>query len=141
MDGSEAAYLAAILGALGCAPLLVLRPRAALVASLAVVGAAEGLLTASLVPGEDLGLLVASPARVAAVVAGALLLVVAAGFLARFPTAVPVAVLAAAPFRVPVTLGDQEAFLLVPLYAVLAASALALAWRALGSADLPALPV
>ena len=140
MDESDAAYLAAILGALGCATLLVLRHRAALVASLAVVGAAEGLLTASLVPSEDLRLLVASPARIAAVVAGALLLLAAAGLLARFPAAVPVAVLVVAPFRVPVTLGDQEAFLLVPLYAVLAAAALALAWRGLGSADLPALP-
>ena len=140
MDGSDAAYLAAILGALGCATLLVLRHRAALVASLAVVGSAEGLLAASLVPAEDLRPLVASPARIAAVVTGALLLLAAAALLARFPAVVPVAVLAVAPFRVPVTLGDQEAFLLVPLYAVLAASGLALAWRALGTDDLPALP-
>jgi len=141
MDGSDAAYLAAILGAIGCATLLVLRHRAALVASLAVVGAAEGLLAASLVPAEDLRALVASPVRVAAVVAGALLVLAAAGLLARFPAVVPVAVLAVAPFRVPVTLGDQEAFLLVPLYAVLAASGLALAWRAVGTAELPALPL
>lgn len=140
MDGTDAAYLAAILGALGCVTLLVLRHRAALVASLAVVGAAEGLLTVSLVPREDLDLLVASPARIVAVVVGALLLLAAARLLARYPAVAPVAVLAAAPFRVPVTLGDQEAFLLLPLYAVLAASALALAWRALGAADLPALP-
>jgi hypothetical protein len=140
MDGSDAAYLAAILGALGCATLLVFRHRPALVASLAVVGAAEGLLAASVVPADDLRALVGSPLRVAAVVAGAFFVLAAAGLLARFPAVVPVAVLAAAPFRVPVTLGDQEAFLLVPLYAVLAAAALALAWRALGAADLPALP-
>ena len=35
---------------------------------------------------------------------------------ARYPAVVPVAMLAAAPFRVPVQLGAEAAFLLLPLY-------------------------
>ena len=49
----------------------------------------------------------------------------------RFPAALPVALLAAAPIRVSVELGNSEAFLLVPLYAVLGAGGLALAFRVL----------
>src|SRR5262249_18373101 len=51
--------------------------------------------------------------------------------LARNPAAVPVALLVVAPFRVPVQVGSDEAFLLLPLYLVIAACALALAWRIL----------
>ncbi len=40
------------------------------------------------------------------------------------------ALLAAAPFRIPVDLGSQHAFLLVPLYVVLAGAAVALLYRA-----------
>ena len=58
----------------------------------------------------------------------------------RYPAIVPVAVVLAAPFRVPVTLGDQKAFLLLPLYAVLAAAALALIVRAGRSIDLRGIP-
>ena len=44
---------------------------------------------------------------------------------------VPVALLAVAPFRVPVQLGSEEAFLLLPLYLAIAAAVLALAYRIL----------
>ena len=47
----------------------------------------------------------------------------------RMPAAVPVALLAVAPVRIPVKLAGDEAFLLLPLYLVLAAAALALAIR------------
>ena len=54
--------------------------------------------------------------------------------LARYPAVVPVALLAAAPFRISVSIGAQTAYLLVPLYVVLAAAMLAFAcarpaWR------------
>ena len=49
--------------------------------------------------------------------------------LARRPAVVPVALLAVAPFRIPIQLGKQDAFLLLPLYLVLAASVLAVAYR------------
>jgi len=48
--------------------------------------------------------------------------------------------LAAAPFRLPVGLGDQDAFLLLPLYVVLAATAVALAYRMLRGEHPPAPP-
>ena len=47
----------------------------------------------------------------------------------RRPAVVPVALLAVAPFRIPIQLGKQDAFLLLPLYLVLAASVLAVAYR------------
>ena len=49
----------------------------------------------------------------------------------RFPATLPVALVAVAPIRIPITLGNDEAFLLLPLYAVLAAGGLALAYRTL----------
>ena len=75
----------------------------------------------------------------ALVVAGVLAVVGAALFV-RFPLVVPVALAVAAPFRVPVTLGGQEAFLLVPLYGVLAAAGLAFVYRLLRGEEAVALP-
>ncbi|MDQ3867827.1 MAG: O-antigen ligase family protein, partial [Actinomycetota bacterium] len=46
-----------------------------------------------------------------------------------FPSVVPVFLLAAAPFRISIRVGEESAFLLVPLYAVLAAAAAALVVR------------
>ena len=54
--------------------------------------------------------------------------------LVRWPTLTPIALLAAAPFRIPVDLGSQHAFLLLPLYGVLAAAVLAFCWQAVTSA-------
>jgi len=47
----------------------------------------------------------------------------------RRPALMPIALLLAAPFRIPVNLGSQHAFLLLPFYGVLAAAALAFCWR------------
>ena len=49
----------------------------------------------------------------------------------RRPIALPLLAVAALPFRVPVSIGDSAANLLLPLYAVIAAGTLAYAWRAL----------
>ena len=54
--------------------------------------------------------------------------------LARYPAVIPVALLAVAPFRLPVRLGEEEAFLLLPLYLVLAATVLALGSASSGRA-------
>ena len=94
-----------------------------------LLGVAIGGLALSLVGGDDLRLLVTEPAGAALLGGGALLALVGAAALVRYPTATPVALLAAAPFRVPVELGSEEAFLLLPLYLVIAASVLALAYR------------
>ena len=66
---------------------------------------------------------------IALVGVGTVAVVLGAVPLVRYPAIVPVALLAVAPFRIPVELGDEEAFLLLPLYLVLAASVLALAYR------------
>ena len=60
---------------------------------------------------------------------GAAAAILGAVLLVRYPAAVPVVLLAAAPFRIPVRLGQEDAFLLLPLYLVVAAAALALAYR------------
>ena len=58
----------------------------------------------------------------------------------RYPAIVPVAALVAVPFRVPVEIGSQEAFLLLPLYAVLAGATLAFAYVVLSGARLVQIP-
>ncbi len=72
-----------------------------------------------------------SPALLAAVVAGGLLLlVVGAAAFRRWPLAVPVAVALVLPFRLPLDLGDGSPVnLLLPLYAVTGAAALAWVWE------------
>jgi hypothetical protein len=47
----------------------------------------------------------------------------------RRPVLLPLAVIAAIPFRVPIHAGGQEANLLIPLYLVIAGGVLATAWR------------
>ena len=54
---------------------------------------------------------------------------------------VPVALLLAAPFRLPVDLGSQHAFLLIPFYAVLAAACLALARARRSAGARPRVPL
>jgi hypothetical protein len=130
------AQLAAVLGAAGAA--LVLLPwsrRAPLAAGLGLLAAAEALLGYVLVPSRDLHRL-SSPVAGLAVLVGAGAVVALHVLFVRRPVLVPFAVLAAAPIRVPVDLGDQRAFLLIPLYVVLAATALALL-RALARGPVP----
>jgi O-antigen ligase len=68
---------------------------------------------------------------VAAAAAGLLVAVAGAWLLLRYPWALAFATLACIPIRVPVDVGDEEANLLLPLYAVLGAYALALGWQIL----------
>jgi hypothetical protein len=140
MNHGTAAQAAALVGGCGCGILLLLRGRRAFFLGLAVIVVAEALLGWSLVPADDLHRLVASPVRVAALVVGLGLLVALGAGLSRYPTVLPVLALAAAPFRVPIHLGNQDAFLLVPLYVVIAAAAVALALRAVRGDDLVELP-
>jgi O-antigen ligase len=55
--------------------------------------------------------------------------------LLRWPWALAFATLACIPVRIPVDVGDEDANLLVPLYLVVAAAALALGWRLLRGDD------
>jgi O-antigen ligase len=129
MPHGDLAQLAAILGAAGSILVLLLRDRLPLLGGFAVLAAAEAMLAIALIPASDLERL-ERPLALAGVVACALAVVVLAGALVRWPAFTPVALLLAAPFRIPVDLGSQHAFLLVPLYGVLAAATLAFCWRA-----------
>src|SRR5690349_22791606 len=102
MDHRGLAELAAVVGALGAVVVLVPRGRVAPLAGLGVLAASEALLAYALVPAHDLHRLVHPPVRVGALVVGAAVLVAFGLVLARFPAFVPVVLLAAAPFRVPV---------------------------------------
>jgi O-antigen ligase len=128
MPHEDLAQVAALLGGAGSVLVLLLRHRFPLLAGFAVLAAAEALLAVALIPGSDLERL-QRPLVLAGVIAGALAVVVLAGVLVRWPAFTPVALLLAAPFRIPIDLGSQHAFLLVPLYAVLASATLAFCWR------------
>lgn len=129
MEHTDAAQVAALLGALGAALVLLSRGRALPLAGFALLGLATAGLGRSLVGDDDIRLLFTDPAGLVLVGVGALTAVLLAIPLVGYPAVVPVALLAVAPFRIPITLGDEEAFLLLPLYLVLAASVLALSYR------------
>jgi O-Antigen ligase len=111
--------------------MLLSRSRAQLLAGLALTTLAEGGLAAALIPGHDLKLLVSPPLHLAALVCALLVVSAGAAAFVRYPVVVPIALLAAAPFRISVSIGSQKAYLLLPLYAVLASAMLALVVRAL----------
>jgi outer membrane protein assembly factor BamB len=131
VEHADAAQFAALVGALGAVLVLLPRGRVAPLAGFALLGLATVLIGWSLVGDDDVRLLITDPAGIGLLVVGALVAGVLAVPLARYPAVVPVALVAAAPFRVPVQLGDQDAFLLLPLYLVLASAILAFAYRAI----------
>jgi len=140
MERVELAEAAAVVGALGAPALLLARARLHFLAGLALLAAAELGLAFALVP-DQLELIVRSPARLAGAAAGLAAIGGLAALFGRFPAAIPVALLAAAPIRVQVGLGGEEAFLLLPLYGVLAAGALGLAFRLVRGAELRPMPL
>jgi hypothetical protein len=140
VEHSDAAQVAALTGAAGAVLVLLGRGRILPLLGLALLGLATGLLGRSLVGDDDIELLLTRPAGIALIAAGVAAAVLVAVPLARYPAVAPVALLAVAPFRIPVELGDEEAFLLLPLYLVLAASVLALAARTLRGVVPPSVP-
>lgn len=140
MEHADVASGAAIVGAAGVALVLLARGRGTLASGIVLLAAGMGGLAYALVPASDLRALLDSPARIALVAVIGVALLALAGLLARWPALVPACALAAAPFRVPVAIGDQDAFLLVPLYAILAAAVLAFLLRLLRGAKTQALP-
>jgi O-antigen ligase len=151
VEHAETAQLAAVVGALGSAVVLLARGRRAVLAGLGLLAAAEVGLALSLSTGDGLGDLL-SPAGAAVTAVGLTALGCAAVLLAQRPALVPLAVLAAAPFRPPLEYDASSPVLLavaedgrlgrlLPLYFVLAASVLALAWRALRGNETRALPL
>jgi O-Antigen ligase len=141
MTHETLAEIAALAGAVGTA-LVVLGPprRLQLAAGFCLLVAAEAMLSVALLPRDDLERL-ASAAGIAALVVGALAAAAGGWAFVRWPSTVPVALLLAAPFRIPVELGSQDAFLLLPLYVVLAAASLALLYRAFRAEALATIPL
>src|SRR5215831_14018146 len=125
MAHGDLAQTAALVGAAGTALVLVPRGRLPLAAGFALLVAAEAGLGAALVPRSDFARL-SSPLPIAGLLLAGLAILGFAAGLTRFAAAVPVVLAIAAPFRLPVDLGSSHAFLLLPLYAVLAAACIAL---------------
>ena len=120
------ATLAQAGGVVGCSGLAVLlgaSHRALRIAGLAAWVLGGFLLLAYLLPEGDRGLLVAGGA------AGLGTAAALAVLFHRWPWLVALGALACIPARFPVAVGDTEANLLVPLYAVVAGAALALAYE------------
>jgi O-antigen ligase len=129
MERVELAEAAAVVAAVGAPVILLARSRLQVLAGLALLLIAELGLGLALIP-DKLELIVRSPLRLAAGIAGLAVVAGLGAVFVRFPGALPVALLAAVPIRIPITLGGEEGFLLLPLYVVLGAGGVALAYRA-----------
>jgi len=140
MPHGDLAQLSAAFGGLGAAAMLLSRSRAQVLAGLGLTALAEGGLAEALIPGSDLKLLVSPLLHLAALACGLLVVSAGAAAFVRYPVVVPIALLAAAPFRISVSIGSQKAYLLLPLYAVLAAAMIALVVRALRTSEARHLP-
>jgi O-antigen ligase len=130
VDPSPGIDLAAVTGGVGAALVALAWNRIVLLAGLAVFAGsvvALGLLVLSDTERDTLADFAGRPELVLPALVG--LAATAVAFV-RWPGAVPVALLAAAPFRVPVGVGDERVYLLLPLYGVLAAAIGALGYRA-----------
>src|SRR6187401_2782450 len=151
MDHADTAQLAAVLGALGAALVLLGRARSLLLAGFAMPGVAEAGLVWSL-SGDGGTSLTPSPLKLAAGGVALLLLLAGVAAFVRWPVAITPLVLAAAPFRLPLDFDPQARFFfsvgdsgelgrLLPLYGVLAAACLATIVRVVRDRDVPALPL
>ena len=139
MAHGNLAQSAALVGAVGSLLVLLGREKWALTGGFLALLLAEAGLLAALVPRHDLDRL-NTPLHLFGVGGGLVIVLVGAyGFL-RYPEVVPVALLLVAPFRLPVNLGGQQAFLLVPLYVVVASASLALVVRSF-KGSVPGLPL
>jgi hypothetical protein len=126
---SEVARAAGAIGGLSLALLLVAPRRNLRLGGLAGWAIACGLLTIYLAPHGHHRVLAAA-AIVGLICAGA-----GAWAVVRVPWLLAVATLACVPARIPVHVGSTQANLLLPLYAVVAVAALALAWELYGDDD------
>jgi hypothetical protein len=151
VDHPDLANIACLIAAAGVVALLAGRGRTPVVGGLALIAlGGAGLIQSA----SGIGRLeaLASAPGVAVAVLGLAALLGAAALLVRHPAWLPLAILVAAPLRPPLTLGDGGGFpiqlaengelgRLLLLYFVLAAGALALAWRAFAAREQGTLPV
>jgi len=140
MEHTTLAEIAAVAGAAGAALVLLVPRRAGFLAGVALLAAGEALLAVALAE-DTLRLLLDEPSGWVLVAVGVAGVAVLGHVFHRNPAVVPVALLAAAPFRIPVEVANEKAFLLLPLYAVLAAAGLAAVVGALRVHRLPTIPL
>ena len=132
--GAQAAALTA--ASIGAAAVLVLRDsRARAVAMVASLLLAVGAVAALKRHAISDGISGHGALALAAAVAGLVGLGVLSEVMRRRPEAFALLAFVALPFRVPVTIGTESANLLLPLYGVIAAGALAFALRRLRSSE------
>jgi outer membrane protein assembly factor BamB len=141
VEHADAAQFAALVGALGAALVLLPRGRAAPLVGFVLLGLATAGIGWSLVGDSDVKLLFTDPAGLALVGVGTVAAIALAVPLVRYPEVVAVAFAVVAPFRIPVGLGDQDAFLLLPLYLVLASAVVALGYRVVRGSRPPSPPL
>ena len=141
MDEAGLAELAGIVGAGGASLAILAGRRSTLLGGFALLALAETLLAVSM-SGTDALDKFLTTAVLAAAVAGAILVAAAAAIFVRFPLLTIPALVMAAPFRLPLDFDRDHRFFfavaeggklgrLIPLYAVLTASAAAFLYRAL----------
>ncbi len=141
----------ALAGALGAAVLILASSRMALGAGLALVIAAITVLAIDGGQLDPIGGVLDSVPGFAALAGALLVLALVAALLVRWPVAIVPALLAVAPIRPPLATDPDSPLLLdfagtgglgrlYPLYGVLAASVLALAWRTVRGAPLQPIP-
>jgi O-antigen ligase len=112
-----------LLGTAGLAVLIVAPRRELRLAGLVAWGVGLTLIALDLAPDV-------SPALLgAAGLAGLVVAIGGAALLLRWPYLLPFATVACVAARIPVEVGGEEANLLLPLYAVVASAAVALAWQ------------
>jgi len=151
VDHPDLAHIACVAAAAGVALFIAGRGRLMVLGGLALIALGGSGLIGSASGIGRVDALGSAPGAVAGILGLAVLGAAAATFVQR-PAWVPLAVLVAAPLRPPITLGDGGGFpiglaedgqlgRLLPLYFVLAAAALALAWRALSAREQGTLPV
>jgi O-antigen ligase/polysaccharide polymerase Wzy-like membrane protein len=133
--------LVAVLGGAAAAAILLGRSKWVVAPGFGVLAVAEILLGLSLVTREDLEPAFSSAPRLAVVALGAGALVALSFAFYRLPAWTPVALLVAAPFRIPVGFAGDDVLLLLPLYFVLAAAVLAFTARVLTRAELKPIPL
>ena len=124
-----AAQIAGVVGSLGLALLVAGGRRDLRIAGLAAWALGCAGLAVYLAPHGHHRLLAA------AAVVGGIAAVVGAAIVVRVPWLLALATLACVPARIPVHVGATQANLLLPLYAVVAVAALALAWEVVGDGD------
>jgi O-antigen ligase len=126
---TELARAAGPIAAAGLAVLFVTSRRQLRLGGLVAWALGSAVLAYYLAPHGHRALLAAA-ALTSLIAAGA-----AAALLLRWPWLLALAALACVPARIPVTVGSTDANLLVPMYGVVAAAALALAWQLLRGDD------